>query len=181
MEHGRTPKFYDANHISFVNIFFFRSNNQKKYKAGKKRKYKIQMAESTQEPLQTAVDKLKLINNAFFKENSSDENGVVLFTTCPNQLNWRNVKKAFVDADFGWVDRVDLVPSGKFKKAYIYFEAHKWNQEKDEEYDALQHGKTLKVFYDSNRFFKVRVSNNKRITREEALKRRENKVRVEIE
>ena len=141
------------------------------------------MTETTQEPmtLPTAVDKLKLLNSPFFKENSSDEQGVVLFTTCPNQLNWRNVKKAFVETDFGWINRVDLVPAGKFKKAYIYFEANKWNMEKEVEYEALQQGKTLKVFYDTNRFFKVRVSNNKRITRDEALKRRENKVRVEIE
>lgn len=141
------------------------------------------MTETTQEPmtLPTAVDKSKLLNSPFFKENSSDEQGVVLFTTCPNQLNWRNVKKAFVETDFGWINRVDLVPAGKFKKAYIYFEANKWNMEKEVEYEALQQGKTLKVFYDTNRFFKVRVSNNKRITREEALKRRENKVRVEIE
>ena len=131
--------------------------------------------------LDAAVQKLKDLHNPILEENSRDENGVVLFTTCPNQLNWRNVKKAFVEADFGWINRVDLVPSGKFKKAYIYFEANKWNMEKEAEYEALQQGKTLKVFYDTNRFFKVRVSNNKRITRDEALKRRENKVRVEIE
>ena len=59
--------------------------------------------------------------NKFFIENSQDEQGVVLFTTAPNALNWRDVKRAFIEANLGWVDRVDLVPSGKYKKAYIFF------------------------------------------------------------
>lgn len=118
----------------------------------------------------------------YFKENSSDEKGIVLFTTCPNQLNWRDVKKSFVEADFGWVERVDLVPSGKYKKAYIYFEPNKWNmKDKEEEYEALQNGKSLKVFYQMNRFFKVKVATTKKISRDEALKRREKSIRVEIE
>ena len=48
------------------------------------------------------------VDNEFFKENSQDANGVVLFTTTPNQLNWRDVKSAFIQANLGWVERVTL-------------------------------------------------------------------------
>ena len=154
-------------------------NDAKKIlKANKKTHYKIEMAEPTTTTEKPVLNK----ESPYFKENSSDENGIVLFTTCPNQLNWRDVKKSFVEADFGWVDRVDLVPSGKFKKAYIYFEPNRWNMNtKEEEYEALQQGKSLKVFYQNNRFFKVKVATTKKISRDEALKRREKSIRVEIE
>jgi len=134
------------------------------------------------EPTTTEPTNMARKESPYFKENSSDENGIVLFTTCPNQLNWRDVKKSFVEADFGWVERVDLVPSGKYKKAYIYFEPNKWNmQSKENEYIALQQGRGLKVFYQNNRFFKVKVATTKKITRDEALKRSEKSIRVEIE
>jgi hypothetical protein len=119
-------------------------------------------------------------NQSFFKENSQDENGVILFTTAPNQLNWRDVKNAFIEANLGWVDRVDLVPAGKYKKAFIYFEKNKWNRaNKDGEYQHLQQGHAIRVYYQENRFFNTKISVVKRTTREEALQRLP-RVRVEI-
>lgn len=116
----------------------------------------------------------------FFMENSQDENGVILFTTAPNQLNWRDVKRAFIEANLGWVDRVDLIPAGKYKKAFIYFEKNRWNQtEKDGEYQHLQQGNAIRVYYQENRYFNTKISTVKRTTREEALQRVP-RVRVEI-
>ena len=122
----------------------------------------------------------KTINDGHFKQNSTDESGVVLFTTTPNHLNWRDIKKAYIEAGLGWVERVDLVPSGKYKKAFIYFEPYKWNMEdKQAEYDHLQTGGAIKVFYEGERYFNTRVSTQEKITKEEAV-RRAPRVRVEI-
>ena len=118
--------------------------------------------------------------NPNFKENSQDASGIVLFTTAPNQLNWRDVKRAFIEADLGWVERVDLIPSGKYKKAFIYYEPNKWNlAQKQAEYEHLQGGNSVRVYYQENRYFNTRISTTKRTTREEALKRTP-QVRVEM-
>lgn len=118
--------------------------------------------------------------NAIFKENSQDSSGVVLFTTAPNNLNWRDVKRAFIESGLGWVERVDLIPSGKFKKAFIYIEPNKWNMEsKQGEYEHLQSGNSIRVYYQQERFFSTRISTTKKTTREEAI-RRVPRVRVEM-
>lgn len=130
--------------------------------------------------IQQQSTKRDIRDNPCFQENSQDTNGVILFTTAPNQLNWRDVKRAFIEAELGWVERVDLIPSGKFKKAYIYFEADRWNMEgKNGEYEHLQEGSSIRVYYQENRYFNTRISSAKRSTREEAIKRVP-KVRVEI-
>lgn len=117
---------------------------------------------------------------AIFKENSQDSSGVVLFTTAPNNLNWRDVKRAFIESSLGWVERVDLIPSGKFKKAFIYIEPNKWNMEsKQGEYEHLQQGNSIRVYYQQERFFSTRISRTKKTTREEAIKRVP-RVRVEM-
>lgn len=120
------------------------------------------------------------VDNEFFKENSQDANGVVLFTTTPNQLNWRDVKSAFIQANLGWVERVDLIPMGKYKKAYIYIAANKWNfDENKESYEYMQKGNAIRVYYQQDRYFNTRISTSKRTSKEEAI-RRIPKVRVEL-
>jgi len=139
---------------------------------------------STEEVIDSTVtiqsSKRDIRENPCFQENAQDTNGVILFTTAPNQLNWRDVKRAFIEANLGWVERVDLIPSGKYKKAYIYFEADKWNtEEKNGEYEHLQQGNSIRVYYQEKRYFNTRISSARRSTREEAIKRVP-KVRVEI-
>ena len=115
-----------------------------------------------------------------FKENSQDANGVILFTTTPNQLNWRDVKSAFIQANLGWVERVDLIPMGKYKKAYIYIAPNKWNfDDNKESYDFMQKGNAIRVYYQQDRYFNTRISTSKRTTKEEAI-RRIPKVRIEL-
>ena len=138
------------------------------------------MSEQKEVDSKVTIKKKDNTEQPYFKENATDENGIVLFTTTPNQLNWRDVKRAFIECNLGWVERVDLIPSGKYKKAYIYFEKGKWNMdEKENEYMHLQAGKSIRVYYQEQRYFNTRVSTVKRSTREEAM-RRLPQVRVEI-
>lgn len=113
--------------------------------------------------------------------NADNENeGVVLFCTVPNHMNWRSVKAAFVQANLGWVERIDLMPAGNYKKAYIYFEIGSWNMnDKREEYDHLKNGGALRVYYREGQYFNVKISNSRRVSWEEAVQRRAG-VKVEI-
>ena len=114
--------------------------------------------------------------------NGNNEEGIILFCTIPSRLHWRSIKAAFIKADLGWIERVDVSPSpSNFKKCFVYFEPHSWNTEKESELEHLKNGNALKVFYAGEKYLHVKLSTAPRMTREEAISQRQRLASVRVE
>ena len=108
-----------------------------------------------------------------FNKNSDPSQGIsIVIPRVFNNLNWRNIKHIFINANFGFVERVDVIPKGSHKTAYVHFAAGKWNMRS---YEArqfltkLQDGEEVQFVYDHPWFWKISISNSKRAS--EAPKR----------
>ena len=64
-------------------------------------------------------------------------------------IPWHRIKKVFVALNWGWVERVDVIPTrGGTKRAFVHFAPGKFTQQ--EILDALRDGKTVDIFYEHN-------------------------------
>ena len=123
-----------------------------------------------------------------FAENSVDANGVSLcIPRVFNNIPWYRIKQHMIDCQFGYVERVDVVPvrgkGGKitYKRAYIHFRANSWNMRDKVARDALKHlqtGEEVQVTYDGQWYWKVSISTAKRPS--EAPKPKERKHAVTL-
>tara|TARA_B100001093_G_scaffold258481_1_gene247177 strand:- start:1193 stop:1822 length:630 start_codon:yes stop_codon:yes gene_type:complete len=103
-----------------------------------------------------------------FNKNSDPSQGIsIVIPRVFNNLNWRNIKHIFVNANFGFVERVDVIPKGSHKTAYVHFAAGKWNMRS---YEArqfltkLQDGEEVQFVYDHPWYWKISISNSRRAT-----------------
>ena len=101
-----------------------------------------------------------------FNKNSDPSQGIsIVIPRVFNNLNWRNIKHIFMNANFGFVERVDVVPKGSHKTAYVHFAAGKWNMRS---YEArqfltkLQEGNEVQFVYDHPWYWKISISNSRR-------------------
>ena len=82
-----------------------------------------------------------------------------------NNINWRRIKQVFIDLRWGHVERVDLVPKGTFKRAFVHFAPGKWNmrdQEAMKVLEALKAGTEVKIVYDEPWYWKIGLSRAKK-------------------
>tara|TARA_X000001036_G_C20296370_1_gene650487 strand:+ start:48 stop:623 length:576 start_codon:yes stop_codon:yes gene_type:complete len=105
-------------------------------------------------------------NTKHFDTNSNPNNGIsICIPRVFSNLNWRRIRHIFIQANLGFVERVDVVNKGKFKTAYVHFGAGKWNMrsyEAREFLNQLQSGKEVQFLYDDPWFWKVSISNAER-------------------
>ena len=120
-----------------------------------------------------------------FAENSDPAKGISLcIPRVFNNIGWRRIKQHMIEANLGYVERVDVIPvkGGAHKRAYVHFAAGRWNM-KDAQartaLKALQQGKRIKLEYESPWFWLAGISGAKRPS--EAPKPRERKVRICID
>jgi hypothetical protein len=101
-----------------------------------------------------------------FQNNSDPNHGVsIVIPRMFNNLNWRRVKQLFVQANFGFVERVDVVAKGDHKTAYVHFAPGKWNMRSHEArhfLTKLQNGEEVQLVYDDPWYWKIRISNSVR-------------------
>lgn len=101
-----------------------------------------------------------------FQNNSDPNHGVsIVIPRMFNNLNWRRVKHIFVQANFGFVERVDVVAKGDHKTAYVHFAPGKWNMRSHEArhfLTKLQNGEEVQLVYDDPWYWKIRISNSVR-------------------
>ena len=101
-----------------------------------------------------------------FQKNSNPNLGVtIVIPRMFNNLNWRRVKHIFVQANFGFVERIDVIPKGDHKTAYVHFAAGKWNMRSHEAREfltQLQNGNEVQFVYDEPWYWKIRISNSER-------------------
>lgn len=106
----------------------------------------------------------KIIN-----DNSDPAKGISLvIPRVFSNVSWRRIKKFFIDLNWGFVERVDIIPAGRgrnYKRAFVHFAPGKWNTRNPEAMkvlDTLRNGSQVKIVYDKPWLWKVSISGAKR-------------------
>ena len=121
---------------------------------------------------------------ANFAKNSDPAQGVSLcIPRVFNNIGWRRIKQHIIDANLGYVERVDVVPvaGGKYKRAFVHFAAGRWNMRDATAraaLKALQEGKKIKLEYEAPWYWLVSISGAARP--DEAPKPKERKTRIDL-
>ena len=97
------------------------------------------------------------------QELNSEGVTLVIPRIFPN-ISWKRVKKHMIEANLGFVERVDLIPiinlEGKVmhKRAFVHFAPGRWNMRDNTVRTALEvlsNGKSIELEYDPPWFWKV--------------------------
>ena len=121
---------------------------------------------------------------ANFAKNSDPAQGIsICIPRVFNNIGWRRIKQHIIEANLGFVERVDVVPvaGGKYKRAFVHFAAGRWNMRDATAraaLKALQEGKKVKLEYESPWFWLVSISGAARPA--EAPKPRERKTKIDL-
>ena len=121
---------------------------------------------------------------ANFAKNSDPAQGISLcIPRVFNNIGWRRIKQHIIEANLGFVERVDVVPvaGGKYKRAFVHFAAGRWNMRDATAraaLKALQEGKKVKLEYESPWYWLVSISGAARPA--EAPKPRERKTKIDL-
>ena len=119
-----------------------------------------------------------------FANNSDPSKGISLcIPRVFNNIGWRRIKQHMIEANLGFVERVDVIPvkGGAHKRAYVHFAANRWNMRDPQAraaLKALQEGKRIKLEYESPWYWLAGISGGKRP--DEAPKPRERKTTIEV-
>lgn len=130
------------------------------------------------------MSKYSATQQANFTKNSDPQQGISLcIPRVFNNISWRRIKKHIIEANLGYVERIDVVPvaEGKYKRAFVHFAPGKWNMRDATARNALkalQEGNKIKLEYESPWYWLVGISGAARPA--EAPKPRERKTRVEL-
>ena len=78
-------------------------------------------------------------------------------------IGWKRIKQAFIDADLGHIQRVDVMKmkNKDFKIAFVHFTPKRWNMRDSEARQALkvlQSGKSIRILYDEPYYWEVSIS-----------------------
>jgi hypothetical protein len=82
-----------------------------------------------------------------------------------NNINYWRIKEVFIRMNWGFVERVDVVQLRGFKRAYVHFEAGKWNVGNAEAMAALEAMKRCEpvhITYDDPWYWKLGISRSAR-------------------
>ena len=90
-------------------------------------------------------------------------------------ISWYRIKQVFIALNWGFVDRVDVIPSGGTKRAFVHFAPGKFTATKVLE--ALCEGKQVKIVYDEPWFWQISLS---RSAKPAEAPERKQKPKVEI-
>ena len=127
-----------------------------------------------------------------FADNSDPAKGISLcIPRVHANINWRRIKQHIIDAQLGFVDRVDVPQKtfrGKdgrlYRKAFVHFAPGRWNMRDATARNALkqlQAGKRIKLEYEAPWFWLAGISGAARP--DEAPKRKpvpERKTRIDL-
>ena len=119
---------------------------------------------------------------ANFAKNSDPAQGVsICIPRVFNNISWKRIKGHMIDANLGFVERVDVVPvAGKnYKRAFVHFAAGKWNMRDATAraaLKALQEGKKIKLEYEAPWYWLVGISGAARPAQAPKPKQRKTKI-----
>ena len=98
-----------------------------------------------------------------FEDNCDPAKGISLcIPRVFGNINHRRIKQHMIEADLGFVERVDVIrlPNGN-KRAYVHFAAGRWNMRDHEAREALtklQSGGSIGILYDDPWYWNVSIS-----------------------
>ena len=98
-----------------------------------------------------------------FEDNSDPAKGISLcIPRVFGNINHRRIKQHMIEADLGFVERVDVIrlPNGN-KRAYVHFAPNRWNMRDAEARKALtklQSGDSIGILYDDPWYWNVSIS-----------------------
>jgi len=90
-------------------------------------------------------------------------------------ISWYRIKQVFIALNWGFVDRVDVIPSGGTKRAFVHFAPGKFTATKVLE--ALCEGKSVKIVYDEPWYWQISLS---RSAKPDEAPERKQRPKVEI-
>jgi hypothetical protein len=90
-------------------------------------------------------------------------------------ISWYRIKQVFIALNWGFIDRVDVIPSGGTKRAFVHFAPGKFTATKVLE--ALCEGKQVKIVYDEPWYWQISLS---RSAKPAEAPERKQKPKVEI-
>ena len=131
-----------------------------------------------------SITKYSAKQQANFAKNSDPNQGISLcIPRVYNNIGWRRIKQHMIEANLGFVERVDVIPvaGGAYKRAFVHFAAGKWNMRDEfarEMLTALQEGKKIKLLYDEPWYWLCGISGAERPA--EAPKPRERRMRIQL-
>jgi|UniRef100_A0A6C0C697 hypothetical protein len=91
-------------------------------------------------------------------------------------ISWYRIKQAFIALNWGYVERVDVVPSGGTKRAFVHFAPGRFTATKVLE--ALCNGEQVKIVYDEPWFWKISLSRSEKPA--EAPERKQQRPTIEF-
>lgn len=100
-----------------------------------------------------------------FTENSGDTVSLCIARVFKN-IGWRRIKRHMIEAQLGFIERVDVVPVYKndkiaFKRAFVHFRKNSWNNRNPaarEALDRLRNKETIKLVYEDPWWWNVNIS-----------------------
>ena len=116
------------------------------------------LAIKTTKKMTTFVEK-----NQHFYNNSDVSKGISLcIPHLFNNISYKRVKQVFIQQNWGFVERVDLIHYGDHKKAFIHFRKGSWNYNKRNQQflTQLQKGNQIHLNYENGKpwFWNVGIS-----------------------
>ena len=79
-----------------------------------------------------------------------------------NNIGWRRIKRHMIEAQLGFVERVDVVQVNEnYKRAFVHFRENSWNMRDPEAREALRrlrNGESITLVYEDPWWWKVSIS-----------------------
>ena len=100
--------------------------------------------------------------------NCNPETGVsICIPRVFNNIGWRRIKQVMISCNWGYVERVDVISCGKYKRAFVHFTPGKWNKRSPEAtrvLESLKNGDEVHVIYENDKpwYWKIRASGSKK-------------------
>lgn len=118
-----------------------------------------------------------------FTANSGDTVSLCIARVFPN-IGWRRIKRHMIEAQLGFVERVDVIPVYRdekiaYKRAFVHFRKNSWNNRDPDARNALQrlrNGETVRLVYEDPWWWSVNISTSPRP--DEAPKPSQRKTRI---
>jgi hypothetical protein len=73
-----------------------------------------------------------------------------------SNISWYRIKQSFIALNWGFVERVDVIPSGGTKRAFVHFAPGKFNN--TSVLEALCKGEAVKIVYDEPWYWHISLS-----------------------
>tara|TARA_B100001121_G_scaffold307988_1_gene330794 strand:+ start:277 stop:816 length:540 start_codon:yes stop_codon:yes gene_type:complete len=106
-----------------------------------------------------------------FAANSGNRVSLCISRVFPN-IGWRRIKRHMIDAQLGFIERVDVIPvydknTGKirFKRAFVHFRENSWNTRDPQAREALERlrsGESIRLVYEDPWWWSVSISTAER-------------------